>query len=326
MKTKYLIILLLSTVTVTLFAVVSCDKPENESKQYTLYFVDEEIDIEPQLIEYGKHATAPENPEREGYYFSGWFIDNGTFANEWDFETDIVTQDTTLYAKWETPEITWDYPIKPGTEEWKQLKSHQEKVDACQVPEDILVALKTEYLLDICLRYPLIYDILAFNSISEGTKLYYIGFNGIREYTQRDSAVLYLLNMYDAKNDSCLLFDTVTQSLEEGLKRAELVINTSIMEALLGCSEMQKTMTYETGMKVLKSLMRGYEVKCEYYTNFQSGFRTNLYARAFTLVLLDPDFAQLLGENNQGVFYSGFATAEVIDMIDKHSYYLLQRE
>ena len=91
----------LCLVAVTLFAVVSCDKPEHENKQYTLNFAGEEIDIEPQLIEYGKHATAPENPERESYDFGGWFIDNGTFANEWDFETDIVTQDTTLYAKWE---------------------------------------------------------------------------------------------------------------------------------------------------------------------------------------------------------------------------------
>ena len=91
----------LCLVAITLFAVVSCNELENESKQYTLHFAGEEIDIEPQLIEYGKHATAPENPERESYDFGGWFIDNVTFANEWNFETDIVTQDTTLYAKWE---------------------------------------------------------------------------------------------------------------------------------------------------------------------------------------------------------------------------------
>jgi len=66
--------------------------------------VGEGVDIESQSIAYGKYAIVPENPEREGYGFSGWFTDNGTFAKKWDFKTDIVTQDTTLYAKWE--EIT----------------------------------------------------------------------------------------------------------------------------------------------------------------------------------------------------------------------------
>lgn len=70
-------------------------------KYYTVNFVGEEVSVESQSIEYGMRATKPENPEREGYNFGGWFTDNGTFAKEWNFKADIVTQDTTLYAKWE---------------------------------------------------------------------------------------------------------------------------------------------------------------------------------------------------------------------------------
>ena len=77
-------------------------------KYYTVNFVGEGVGIEPQSITHGNYATAPENPEREGYDFGGWFTDNGTFANQWDFKTNIVTQDTTLYAKWE--ENTLDSP------------------------------------------------------------------------------------------------------------------------------------------------------------------------------------------------------------------------
>ena len=42
----------------------------------------------------------PTSPSEEGYEFKGWYKDSG-FENAWDFETDTVTADTTLYAKWE---------------------------------------------------------------------------------------------------------------------------------------------------------------------------------------------------------------------------------
>ena len=45
----------------------------------------------------------------------------------------------------------WDYPVKPGTEEWKSLKSHCEKISVCQIPNEILKNCSTEDLLEICL-------------------------------------------------------------------------------------------------------------------------------------------------------------------------------
>ncbi len=94
---RFTVITTLCLVVVTLFAAGGCVKTEYR----TVNFTGEGIAINPQSIEHGKHASKPENPVRESYDFSGWFTDNGTFANEWNFKTDIVTQDTTLYAKWE---------------------------------------------------------------------------------------------------------------------------------------------------------------------------------------------------------------------------------
>ncbi len=42
----------------------------------------------------------PTSPSEEGYEFKGWYKDSG-FENAWDFETDTVTANTTLYAKWD---------------------------------------------------------------------------------------------------------------------------------------------------------------------------------------------------------------------------------
>ena len=37
---------------------------------------------------------------RSGYTFQGWYTDNGTFRNEWNFKNDKVTADMTLHASW----------------------------------------------------------------------------------------------------------------------------------------------------------------------------------------------------------------------------------
>jgi uncharacterized repeat protein (TIGR02543 family) len=68
---------------------------------YTVTFAGEDINIPVQNIEEDSLAVRPADPERTDYDFGGWFIDDGTFLNEWDFATDSITQDTTLYAKWD---------------------------------------------------------------------------------------------------------------------------------------------------------------------------------------------------------------------------------
>ena len=47
----------------------------------------------------GAKITAPTAPEDEDYAFAGWYKEN-TLSNEWKFDVDVVTANTTLYAKW----------------------------------------------------------------------------------------------------------------------------------------------------------------------------------------------------------------------------------
>ncbi|MDR2962688.1 MAG: InlB B-repeat-containing protein [Bacteroidales bacterium] len=85
---------------VTLLTTVCCETSGNNPKQYKVQFVSAGVVIGQQTVTLGKYATIPANPQREGYAFGGWFTDNNTFANEWNFTNTAVTQDTTLYAKW----------------------------------------------------------------------------------------------------------------------------------------------------------------------------------------------------------------------------------
>ncbi len=52
-----------------------------------------------QNIESGQKATAPTAPTAEGYTFGGWYKESGC-TNAWNFSSDTVTENTTLYAKW----------------------------------------------------------------------------------------------------------------------------------------------------------------------------------------------------------------------------------
>ena len=76
---------------------------------YTVIFAGEDINIPTQTIEDGGFAARPEEQTRENYTFGGWFTDSGTFVNEWDFDNSMVTQDTTLYAKWDTITVPTQY-------------------------------------------------------------------------------------------------------------------------------------------------------------------------------------------------------------------------
>jgi uncharacterized repeat protein (TIGR02543 family) len=54
---------------------------------------------EPQNIAYGSKVPQPVAMTKTGYTFGGWY-EEVAFTNLWDFNTDIVTRDTPLYAKW----------------------------------------------------------------------------------------------------------------------------------------------------------------------------------------------------------------------------------
>ena len=56
-------------------------------------------DVQAQNQMYGELLEVPEDPTREGYVFTGWYLDSAC-QDLWEEETDIIESDITLYAGW----------------------------------------------------------------------------------------------------------------------------------------------------------------------------------------------------------------------------------
>lgn len=56
-------------------------------------------EIPSQTVRYGEKVPRPEDPIREGFHVEGWYSDID-LKNPWNFETDTVQGNMTLYVKW----------------------------------------------------------------------------------------------------------------------------------------------------------------------------------------------------------------------------------
>ena len=77
-----------------------------------------------QKVKEGDIATKPEDPTREGYSFAGWATADNETGALWNFETEIVTEDMTLYARWKINTYTVTFDSDGGSAVPAQNISH----------------------------------------------------------------------------------------------------------------------------------------------------------------------------------------------------------
>ena len=92
----------------------------------------------------------------------------------------------------------YDYPVKPGTDAWKALGSHEDMLNACQIPETTLNRMSTAGLVETVLNYPLFGDAWEWNYPQEGFDSVSSGFNGITALFDRKDAGTEFLVKYQS--------------------------------------------------------------------------------------------------------------------------------
>ena len=116
MKRSAFLFCLIAALSLFLF---SCGKqPEPQiptgdgiEESYTVSFdSDGGTDVDSQDVEPGERAVKPDDPEKEGYEFQGWYYKNKKF----DFKTEIDS-DITLKAKWKAIEYEVRFSTDGGS-------------------------------------------------------------------------------------------------------------------------------------------------------------------------------------------------------------------
>ena len=99
--TKWTGILAAFCLTAMTLSLAGCgDGGKNSVKKYTVDFeTNGGSAAASQQVEEGGKAVKPDDPTKTDYVFSGWCKD-AALENVYDFETETVTSDTTIYASW----------------------------------------------------------------------------------------------------------------------------------------------------------------------------------------------------------------------------------
>jgi hypothetical protein len=98
---------------------------------------------------------------------------------------------------------SFQYPIQPKTLEWNTLRSLQQRVDACQIPDNILAEMSTEGLLATLLNYPLIMDMYAWNFVQHGFNRIKNEQKGFAELYSRSDLFSVALERYEKMSVDC---------------------------------------------------------------------------------------------------------------------------
>lgn len=101
----------------------------------------------------------------------------------------------------ENKEISFNYPIMPGTKEWSEYNSTLDRIRVLQIPESTLKKLSTESLLDICLDYPFLIEVCLDDNYQANFEIISSQFNGLQELQKRSDFFDVLLQKNDKLMD-----------------------------------------------------------------------------------------------------------------------------
>ena len=107
---KFFSYLVVAAVMFPVALTTSCDNEDDNPKEFNVSFEtgDSDINVEPKKVKDGEKVEKPNDPIREGYIFDGWYKDV-EWTSEWKFDIDVVTTNTTLYAKWSENDTQTNY-------------------------------------------------------------------------------------------------------------------------------------------------------------------------------------------------------------------------
>jgi hypothetical protein len=126
----------------------------------------------------------------------------------------------------------YEFSVLPGTAQWQSFNTHQEMLNACQIPENILQNMNTADLVQTCLNYPLKVDLYAYSTIKEGVETVATQFNGLSTVLSRNDNFQHLMTAFQQQRT--LLSSDLASSKSDAEKGNSIFIF-SFLESILSC-------------------------------------------------------------------------------------------
>lgn len=98
--------------------------------------------------------------------------------------------------EWKKVDGKYQYPVMPYDKEWGTYLLKAERYTACQIPQEILMELTTEELLELVLDSPIIINMYMKDSIVEAVKGLAQEFNGMHELLSREDCLAVVSQYY----------------------------------------------------------------------------------------------------------------------------------
>jgi hypothetical protein len=141
------------------------------------------------------------------------------------------------------PEDSYNYPVRPGMDEWAKFETVEEMVEACQVPKDILKTISTQAVLQALWEYPFLSEVVHRDEYQRDFEGVFSGNNAYNELIGRTDAGAALLRRlyvhnpentierYKIKPFEVLMSQTVLLSQLNGEAKNQLIEVTLINDS-----------------------------------------------------------------------------------------------
>lgn len=208
-------------------------------------------------------------------------------------EPEIIESECNCFI--ETAKDTYQYPIRPRSEEWKAFTSAQQMVEATQIPNSILEPMSTIGVIESCIENPLNLDLFISMEPQEFYDSFKNTFNVYKELIKRDDVVTELIKRYSIMCSECdknnySNFSGKGGNVEYSFVSIELLL---AQEDIL--SKASKNQCYELSQLVLKSYEKNKK-------NGQSVFFSLLPVWVAARIMNHynyPEFMKLKSQNEQ---------------------------
>ncbi len=176
---------------------------------------------------------------------------------------------------------TWDYPIKPGSEEWLNIKDYSKRLELLNIPQDELTNISTNELVKICVDYPQMGLIYTKNDLLSGICYVSTLFNGFIELSKRKDAGVELLQYYKGLNPA-------GYSSNDEKSRVNLLNDFIVTELIISSPIILNNMQKGQRIELLKVAYNMYEEKIKHLDKLYSDqISTNLLVMAQILTIED---------------------------------------